>query len=187
MRNKFYQSMMIILIITIPILFSCATTQQEQVECKDANTCHQLGMTHIQKRDFNQAILYFNKAIELDPTNPMFYSNRGAAYGAKGGNDRAISDWTKALEINPKYSSAYYNRGRTYCVIKQYDNAISDLDKVLEVDPGHARAYYERGIAHYEKGQYDLALSDFNKAQELGIRVNPYILNKLRKTLGKEK
>jgi tetratricopeptide (TPR) repeat protein len=71
--------------------------------------------------------------------------------------------------------------------MKQYDKAISDLDKVLEIDRTHARAYYERGIAHYEKSQYDLALSDFSKAQELGIRVNPYILNKLRKASGREK
>jgi tetratricopeptide (TPR) repeat protein len=70
--------------------------------------------------------------------------------------------------------------------MKQYDKAISDLDKVLEKDPGHAPSYYERGIAHYEKGQYDLALSDFNKAQELGIRVNPYILKKLRKATGRQ-
>jgi Flp pilus assembly protein TadD len=187
MRNESYKSTMVISIIIIPILFSCATTQQEQVECKDANTCHQLGLTHIQKGGFNQAILYFNKAIELDPTNPLFYSNRGAAYGVKGRNDLAVSDWTKALEINPKYGSAYYNRGRTFCVMKQYDKAISDLDKALEIDPKHARAYYERGIAYYEKGKYDLALSDFNKAQELGIKVPPYILNKLRKASGREK
>ena len=187
MRNKIYRLMMVISIIISPILFSCATTQEEQVECKDANHCHQLGLTCIQKGDFNQAILYLNKAIELDPTDPVLYSNRGAAFATKGRNDQAISDWTKALEINPKYRSAYYNRGRTFCVMKQYDKAISDLDKVLETDRTHARAYYERGIAHYEKSQYDLALSDFNKAQELGIRVNPYILNKLRKASGREK
>ena len=187
MKNIMNTSIRLLLIILLSFLFSCATTQQEQVECKDANHCHQLGLTHIQKGDFNQAILYLNKAIELDPTDPVLYSNRGAAYATKGRNDQAISDWTKALDINPKYSSAYYNRGRTFCVMKQYDKAISDLDKVLEIDRTHARAYYERGIAHYEKSQYDLALSDFNKAQELGIRVNPYILNKLRKASGREK
>lgn len=187
MKNIMNTSIRLSLTILLSLLFSCATTQQEQVQCKDANTCHQLGFTHIQKKDFNQAILYFNKAIELDPTNPMFYINRGAAYAAKGRNDQAVSDWTKALEIDPKHRSAYYNRGRTFCVMKQYDKAISDLDKALEINPRHAPSYYERGIAYYEKNQYDLALSDFDKAQELGIRVNPYILNKLRKALGRKK
>ncbi len=186
MRNRLSKSMMVILIILSPALFSCATTQQEQVECKDANICHQLGLTCVQQRDFDKAILYFNKAIELDPVNPVVYSNRGAAYSAKGKHDQAIADWTRALEVDPKYGSAYYNRGRTFCVMKQYDKAIPDLDKALEIDPTHARAYYERGIAHYEKSQYDLALSDFNKAQELGIRVNTYILNKLRKASGRQ-
>jgi tetratricopeptide (TPR) repeat protein len=177
----------LLLTILLSLLFNCATTQQEQVESGDAKTNYLFGMTHLQTGDFNRAILCFNKAIELDPTDPSFYSNRGAAYAAKGRNDQAISDWTKALEINPKLGSTYYNLGRTYCVMKQYDKAISDLDKALEINPRHAPSYYERGIAYYEKNQYDLALSDFNKAQELGITVNPYILKKLRKALGREK
>lgn len=36
MRNKLCKSMMLISIIIIPILFSWATTQQKQVESKDA-------------------------------------------------------------------------------------------------------------------------------------------------------
>ena len=153
MKNIMNTSIRLLLIILLSFLFSCATTQQEQVESKDAKTNYLLGMTHIQTGDFNQAILYFNKAIELDPTEPVFYSNRGAAYAAKGRNDQAISNWTKALEINPKFSSAYYNRGRTFCAMKQYDKAIHDLDKALEIDPRHGRPYHERGIAYYEKSQ----------------------------------
>jgi Tfp pilus assembly protein PilF len=85
---------MLISIIIIPVLFSCATTQQKQVESKeDAKTYYQLGITHVQKGDFDQAILYFTKAIESDPKNPKAYNNRGGAYMAKGQYDRAISDF----------------------------------------------------------------------------------------------
>jgi Tfp pilus assembly protein PilF len=49
------KSIGLLLIILISILFSCATTQQEQVESKDANTYHQLGIIYLQKGDFNQA------------------------------------------------------------------------------------------------------------------------------------
>src|SRR5580704_10711645 len=42
------------------------------------------------------------------------YVNRGAAYFAKGDNDRAIADATKAIELDPKYDAAYYNRGNAY-------------------------------------------------------------------------
>lgn len=161
--------MMVISIIIIPILFSCAFAQQKQVESKDAKAYYQLGITQIQRGDFDQAILYFNKSIEIDPNNPMAYRDRGAAYSAKGKHDLAISDWTKALEIDPNDRTAYFNRGRTFCIIKQYDRAISDLNKTLEIDPRDADAYNERGIAYFEKGQYDLGISDFNKV----IEINP--------------
>jgi len=54
MRNKPYTSAIVISIIIIPILFSGATTQQKQIESKDASTYFELGLTHIQKGDFDQ-------------------------------------------------------------------------------------------------------------------------------------
>ena len=149
------------------VIDSLKIKEKIEVEPKDAKTYYQMGLTHVQKGDFDQAILYFNKTIEMDPKNSMAYNNRGSAYAVKGQYDRAISDWTKALEIDPKYAGAYYNRGNVFCRMGQYDKAISDLNKAIEIDPRHAGAYTERGIAYQEKGQNDQAISDYNKALEI--------------------
>ena len=150
-----------------PVIGSLRIKEKIEVEPKDAKTYYQMGLTHVQKGDFDQAILYFNKSIEMDPKNSMAYSNRGSAYAVKGQYDRAISDWTKALEIDPKYAGAYYNRGNVFCRMGQYDKAISDLNKAIEIDPRHAGAYTERGIAYQEKGQNDQAISNYTKALEI--------------------
>jgi len=81
----------IMVIIIVQLLFFCAPTLQVQVESKDAKTYHQLGLTYAEKGDFDQAIFYFNKAIELDPTNAIVYSNRGAVYSAKGNRPVMLS------------------------------------------------------------------------------------------------
>jgi len=49
-----------------------------------------------------QAILDFNKGIELDPNNYRAYRLRGAAYSKIGEYDKAISDLDKADELKSK-------------------------------------------------------------------------------------
>lgn len=150
-----------------PVIDSLRIKPQVEAEPKDAKTYYQMGLTHVQKGDYVQAIHYFNKSIEMDPKNPWAYNSRGAAYVAEGQYDRAISNYTKALEIDPKNAAFYCNRAIAFCLKEQYDQAILDCNKTLEIDPRNAGAYNERGIAYAKKGQHDQAISDYTKALEI--------------------
>jgi tetratricopeptide (TPR) repeat protein len=150
-----------------PVIDSLKIKPQVEVEPKDAKTYYQMGLTHVQKQDFDQAINYFNKSIEMDPKNPWAYNDRGVAYVAKGKHDRAISNYTKALEIDPKNAAFYCNRAIAFCLKEQYDLAILDCNNALEIDPRHAGAIHERGVAYAKKGQHDQAISDYTKALEI--------------------
>ena len=150
-----------------PVIDGLRIKPQIEVEAEDAKECFQLGVTHMQKGDFDQAILYFDKAIEMDPKNAQAYNARGTAYAARGQYVRAIYEHTKALEIDPKNHSFYCNRAIAFCLKEKYDEAISDCNKALEIAPRDAGAYNERGIAYARKGQYDQAISDYTKALEI--------------------
>lgn len=63
------------------------------------------------KREYDQAIKAYSQAAELDPTNPVYYSNRAAAYSSTEDHDRAIEDAQKALEIDPTFVKAYSRLG----------------------------------------------------------------------------
>ena len=45
---------------------------------------------------WNEAIVEFNEAIEMNPGDANAYDNRGLAYYYKGQYDQAISDYDKA-------------------------------------------------------------------------------------------
>ncbi|ODQ60681.1 hypothetical protein WICANDRAFT_28188, partial [Wickerhamomyces anomalus NRRL Y-366-8] len=62
-----------------------------------ANDFKLLGNTALKEKKYNEAIDHYTKAIELDSTDPIFYSNRAHVeiqielYGA------AIQDATKSI------------------------------------------------------------------------------------------
>ena len=63
------------------------------------------------RKEFVSAIESYDKAIELDGTNPVYYSNRAAAHSSKGDHHAAVLDATKALECDPKFIKAYSRLG----------------------------------------------------------------------------
>ena len=188
MRSNIDNAIGVIFIIACSILFSCATTQQTQLKSRDAEVDAEVhnnrGFAYCQIGQYDQAILDFSKAIEINPQLAHAYNNRGAAYLYKAQYDQAILDLSKAIEINPRLAHAYNNRGWAYIKKWQYDQAISDFNKTIEIDPRFAEAYFYRAIVYFLAEEYDKSLLDVIKAQQLGYQVPPKFLDDLRKAVG---
>lgn len=118
--------------------------------------------------DLDKKIVYYSKAIELDPDFAEAYNNRGSAYKKKGEQGKAIRDYNKAIELKPNFAVAYYNRGTVYGEKGEQDRAIRDFNKAIELNPDYAKAYNNRGAAYWHKGEYERAKEDYRKACELG-------------------
>jgi Tfp pilus assembly protein PilF len=123
MKKKTVRLIGTVVIISIPILFSCASNHRMQT--KQAEAYFDLGTKYLQQGEYDQAISGYNKALELNPGYAEAYLNRGIAYRNKGQHDQAVSDYGKVLQIDPKDARAYCNRGNALTEKGQYDNAIS--------------------------------------------------------------
>lgn len=89
------------------------------------------GIAHSIKGQHDQAIPYYNKAIEINPRFANAYFSRGVASAeGKGQYDKAISDYNKAIEINPGFAKAIALRGYAYYSKGEYDKAWVDVHKV---------------------------------------------------------
>ena len=175
-----------VLVLINLFIVGCPKPQQQQSKMEDVQNYNKLGISYGKKGQYDQAIFYFNKALEINPKIAVVYYNRGLAYDNKSQYDQAISDYTKAIELNQRYADAYYNSGLAYDNKSQYDQAISDYSKTIEIDPKYASAYNNRGFAYFLLKEYDKAWNDFNKAQALGLKLQPDLLKNLRKALGRE-
>lgn len=119
---------------------------------------------------YDQAIIEFNKAIEINPKYADTFNRRGLVYSNLKKYEQAINDYTAAIQLNPKYTDAYNNRGVVYFELDQSDKAISDYTKAIEIDPKYAKAYHNRGLTYVVKLKNNgKGCEDWKKACELGI------------------
>lgn len=86
-------------------------------------------------KDYGAAIAAYTKAIKLDATSPVYFSNRAAAYSQAGAHDSAVDDAKKALELDSSFSKAYSRMGHALFSLGKFNEAIDAYQKGIELDP----------------------------------------------------
>jgi TPR repeat protein len=155
----------------IELTKSGMTSTTSSVIPQDDEQSHlQEGKTLEDRRDFNGAIIEYNKAIEMDPKDPTAYENRASAKRKNDDDGGAISDYGKAIEINPTDVTAYKARASAKEMVNDIAGAISDYSKAIEINPKDATAYEGRGWEKLTWGYNPAAaIPDFTQA----IALNP--------------
>lgn len=93
------------------------------------------GVSALNRNKLDQALMDFNRAIELDPSRADGYLGRADVLNAKKQYHEALLDYHRAIEINPGFAKAYVNRGIAYSHLERYKEAIADYEKALALDP----------------------------------------------------
>lgn len=117
--------------------------------------------------DYEKALEYYTKAIELNPKNPEYYIGRARCYKVTE-RDKEIEDIKKAIEL--AHSELRYQGMlvRVYSDTCQYDKAMEVKNKMIRTYSDHLGANYGgRSYLYRMLGEYDKALGDLDKAAEL--------------------
>ena len=131
-----------------------------------------------EKKDYRQAVIDANKAIQICPTYDRAYHLRGRIFLETRKLDSAEGDFTKAIELNPNNYDAYYQRGICKNDQRRFSAAIEDFTKVLDVDPSDLLVRFCRAKAYKNNGQDDKALDDYKKI-ELADKNNQMVVRQI--------
>ncbi|XP_022815637.1 small glutamine-rich tetratricopeptide repeat-containing protein beta-like [Spodoptera litura] len=126
------------------------------------------------KSDRHQdALEKYTRAIELDPTNPVYFCNRAAAHFKLGDNEGAVADCTAALTLQPDYSKAHSRLGLALTALERHREARAAYARAVQLEPENEsyrqnlRLADEQLAAHGERPPLDLG----------GLLQNPALLN----------
>ena len=95
------------------------------------------GNALVKEKKYQEALDCYSKSIEIDPSDPILYSNRSAMYNNLGKYDEAIKDADKAIELNPAYGKAYIRKGSALYSQNKIDEALQVYKLGLEKDPNN--------------------------------------------------
>ena len=132
-----------------------------------AETYFHIGNSLLSEKQYDAAIIMYNKSIRLKPDYALAYNNRGMAKLVLEKFAAAITDSTKAIDLKPNLYSAYYHRGDAWRFLGQYDAAIADSTKAIDLKPNFYLAYKSRAHTKLHLKQYKDAITDFDKAISL--------------------
>ncbi|KAG6868552.1 hypothetical protein C0993_001248 [Termitomyces sp. T159_Od127] len=100
-----------------------------------ADAHKQRGNSLMSAKKYDDAISAYTDSVALDPTNPVYYSNRAAAYSSKGDHLAAVGDAEKAIALDPKFIKSYHRLGHAYWSLGDTDKAIEAYNRGLVQDP----------------------------------------------------
>lgn len=72
-----------------------------------ANDMKMKGNECLSKKNFAEAVEWYTKGIEMEPSNHILYSNRSAAYLSMKSYDKALQDADKCIQLNPSWDKGY--------------------------------------------------------------------------------
>ncbi|KAL9642589.1 hypothetical protein ABK040_011154 [Willaertia magna] len=115
--------------------------KQEELNNIPSNREKNLGNEYYKKKEFDKALEHYNKAIELDPTNMVYYLNKSAVFMEKGDFDESIKLAEEAIRIGKENGADFKEIAKGYARI---GNAYFRQQKFKE-----AINYYTESITEF--------------------------------------
>lgn len=160
---------------------SARTAGKNQVVTVQGNLRSQimnyLGLVETKLGNQEQALVWLDSAIKMDPGQADYFVNRGIA--KEGINDTtAEQDYRKALTLQAEHPVALHNiavlsrkRGDTSALE-------NELERAIESDSSMLYPYLERAFQRMEGGYFKGALDDYNRALKIQDRDPEIWLNR---------
>ncbi|WP_196591665.1 tetratricopeptide repeat protein [Pectinatus frisingensis] len=138
---------------------------------------HQLAYNYSETGEYTKAIDIMTSAINIQPNDPEYYSERGYAYFNTNDSIDAISDFSKAIELDNKEAHYYGGLGNAYAQQNNYQAAITAFEKQFSLSAksgNSAEAQFNLAQCYEKLGYRDKALEQYNavlKSQDLPAEI----------------
>lgn len=160
----------------------------------DANEALTEGTRLLEESDVEAAILYLERAVELNPDLGDAYFQLGIAYGLQQlqatqagielepatGEDgkprkpsserafeKAIEAYKKAVKDDARNDLAFFNMGRAYAKLMKDEDAEDAFKKAVALKPDDAEYQMELGAIRIKLAKYAEAIAPLKKSLEL--------------------
>lgn len=125
------------------------------------------GNRYLASSRFEEAIIQYRNAIEIDPKFAPARVKLGEAYLRAGDPAKALAQYVRAADLLPADVSVQLKAGGLLLAARRYDEARARADSVLERDPRSAGAHILRGNAVASLRDFEGGVAEIEEALRL--------------------
>lgn len=124
------------------------------METDDFESWFKAGNDYMVKENYDDAIIAYDHAIDLNPSYAGAWNNKGIALYRLKRYEDAIHCYDKALEINTSHANAWYNKAKAFRGLAQthLDKANEDRTRAAKLI-NQALALFDSANECYAKGE----------------------------------
>jgi len=164
---------------------AAALKPEKTLDSVDSNTLLSMAFQSEQQNAFEQAIPFYNAALQLKPEFLQAYSGRARCYKIMGQFNRALDDYNHMLRLAPhdkrlreeqlktsqlalQYATADKQASRAPLVMpslsgNNFGHHVDQLTVLLKQHPADVRVLKARASAYQGAGKFDKGISDMNQ------------------------
>lgn len=141
-----------------PYLFPTATP--------DTAIIYNAALAAYNAKEWNTAIIYFNRSIELRyrTGDPILLLNN--VYAEQKELDKQIENLKNGFKIYPQDDRILAQLINIYLENKKNDEALVYLDAAIKQDPNNGSFYYAKGVLYAQMGNFIEAVNFYNQSLE---------------------
>ncbi|MEZ2252436.1 tetratricopeptide repeat protein [Microcoleus sp.] len=128
------------------------------------NDYHNLGNSLQESGNFEEAVIAYKKAVELNPNFSWSYHGLGDVLQKLGHRDEAVAAYRKAIELNPDFSWSYHNLGDVLLELEQWEDAAAAYRCEIKIKSDFAWSFGNLGDALTKLKQWNEAIHAYLQA-----------------------
>jgi tetratricopeptide (TPR) repeat protein len=136
-----------------------------------------IGNAHAQLNEMEEAMKWFDKAIEIEPNFPYVYNTKGYVLNLQEKYKDAIKCFDDAIEKDPGFGRALRNKGYALNCLGRLTNdkesekifreALDCIDRAISLEPRDTFSWFYKGYSYIYLEKYEEAIGCFDKAIEI--------------------
>lgn len=138
---------------------------------KNTNIINYLGLVAMQSQDYDQAIQWFEKGIQIAPDR-FFYNNKAQVYQRMGKYPEALKaleqslqqDQQRVKQVNRQYARPYRHQAEIYLAMGALDKAMAATEQALLRSPNYALVHGVRAAIFKQRKQCDRSIEAAKQA-----------------------
>jgi non-specific serine/threonine protein kinase len=112
--------------------------------------------------DYEGSLKYYQKAIDVDPTNELTYSELGFFNRRRCEYEKSVQAFKKCTELNSTDPNYFLLYGNSLSIVGHHEEAIIACKNAVQLDPARN---YELGMAYYYSNRYDKAIEQIEQIE----------------------